>query len=90
MNGSLLGLDIRERRGEFIVPAEDVAELWDQLLAAEVRPVGLGAQDTLRLEAGMNLYGQDMDSPPRQLFPTWPGLLPLNPPTVISSASGSY
>ena len=46
---------------EFIVPAEDAAELWDQLLAAEVRPVGLGARDTLRLEAGMNLYGQDMD-----------------------------
>ena len=46
---------------EFIVPAEDAAELWDQLLAAEVKPVGLGARDTLRLEAGMNLYGQDMD-----------------------------
>jgi aminomethyltransferase len=31
------------------------------LLAAGVKPAGLGARDTLRLEAGMNLYGQDMD-----------------------------
>jgi len=36
-------------------------ELWARLLAAEVRPCGLGARDTLRLEAGLNLYGQDMD-----------------------------
>ena len=36
-------------------------ELWDALAAAGVRPCGLGARDTLRLEAGMNLYGQDMD-----------------------------
>ena len=50
-----------EKGVEFIVPAEDAAELWEQLLAAEVKPVGLGARDTLRLEAGMNLYGQDMD-----------------------------
>ncbi len=35
--------------------------LWDQLVAAGVTPCGLGARDTLRLEAGMNLYGQDMD-----------------------------
>jgi aminomethyltransferase len=35
--------------------------LWDALLAAGVKPAGLGARATLRLEAGMNLYGQDMD-----------------------------
>jgi aminomethyltransferase len=35
--------------------------LWNQLLEADVAPCGLGARDTLRLEAGMNLYGQDMD-----------------------------
>ncbi len=35
--------------------------LWNALVAAGVRPAGLGARDTLRLEAGMNLYGQDMD-----------------------------
>lgn len=45
-----------------IVVAEDRAvELWDALLAAGVKPAGLGARDTLRLEAGLNLYGQDMD-----------------------------
>jgi aminomethyltransferase len=46
---------------EVIVPADRVAAFWQDLLAAGVRPCGLGARDTLRLEAGMNLYGQDMD-----------------------------
>ena len=46
---------------EIIVPAAQVAALWQALQAAGVRPCGLGARDTLRLEAGMNLYGQDMD-----------------------------
>ncbi len=46
---------------EVIVPAGRVAAFWQDLLAAGVRPCGLGARDTLRLEAGMNLYGQDMD-----------------------------
>ena len=36
--------------------------LWDQLLAEGVSPCGLGARDTLRLEAAMHLYGNDMDS----------------------------
>ncbi len=46
---------------EVIVPAGDAEGLWDRLRAAGVAPCGLGARDTLRLEAGMNLYGQDMD-----------------------------
>ncbi len=46
---------------ELIVPAEDAGALWQSLLDAGVKPAGLGARDTLRLEAGMNLYGQDMD-----------------------------
>jgi aminomethyltransferase len=46
---------------EIIVPEGDAVALWDALLAAGVKPAGLGARDTLRLEAGMNLYGQDMD-----------------------------
>lgn len=45
---------------EIMVPNEDVVKLWNRLLAADVRPCGLGARDTLRLEAGMNLYGNDM------------------------------
>ena len=46
---------------ELIVPHGDLVALWKKLLAAGVKPCGLGARDTLRLEAGMNLYGQDMD-----------------------------
>jgi aminomethyltransferase len=43
------------------VPAAQAEALWNALVAAGVKPAGLGARDTLRLEAGMNLYGQDMD-----------------------------
>ncbi|TFL13552.1 glycine cleavage system aminomethyltransferase GcvT [Pusillimonas caeni] len=46
---------------ELILPADQAVALWNRLLDAGVRPAGLGARDTLRLEAGMNLYGQDMD-----------------------------
>jgi aminomethyltransferase len=46
---------------EISVPAEPALALWDELIASGVAPCGLGARDTLRLEAGMNLYGQDMD-----------------------------
>lgn len=46
---------------EIAVPAGRAGTMWDALIAAGVRPCGLGARDTLRLEAGMNLYGQDMD-----------------------------
>jgi aminomethyltransferase len=46
---------------EIVLPASRATELWNALVAAGVRPCGLGARDTLRLEAGMNLYGQDMD-----------------------------
>lgn len=46
---------------EIMVPATHAAKLWTALAAAGIKPCGLGARDTLRLEAGMNLYGQDMD-----------------------------
>jgi aminomethyltransferase len=46
---------------EVILPASEAPALWMDLKAAGVRPCGLGARDTLRLEAGMNLYGNDMD-----------------------------
>jgi len=46
---------------EVIVPEDQTVAFWHALLAAGVKPAGLGARDTLRLEAGMNLYGQDMD-----------------------------
>src|SRR5687768_15022462 len=46
---------------EVIVPEGRTVDFWNALLDAGVKPAGLGARDTLRLEAGMNLYGQDMD-----------------------------
>jgi len=45
---------------EITLPATRATALWTALVTAGVRPCGLGARDTLRLEAGMNLYGQDM------------------------------
>jgi aminomethyltransferase len=58
---------------EIVLPASEVAQLWNDLTAQSVHPCGLGARDTLRLEAGMNLYGQDMDEliHPNQAGLTW-------------------
>lgn len=47
---------------EIIVPQDSITQLWGDLLRAGVHPCGLGARDTLRLEAGLLLYGQDMDT----------------------------
>lgn len=46
---------------EIMLPEDEAPAFWDKLAAAGVKPCGLGARDTLRLEAGMNLYGTDMD-----------------------------
>jgi len=46
---------------EIVLPAEQAVDFWNQCVEAGIRPCGLGARDTLRLEAGMNLYGSDMD-----------------------------
>ncbi len=46
---------------EIMLPSGGAPAFWNALQAAGVRPCGLGARDTLRLEAGMNLYGSDMD-----------------------------
>lgn len=46
---------------EIILPEQDAEKLWQVCLSAGIAPCGLGARDTLRLEAGLNLYGSDMD-----------------------------
>lgn len=46
---------------EIMVPASEAEKLWNNLHRQGVKPCGLGARDTLRLEAGMSLYGHDMD-----------------------------
>ncbi len=46
---------------EVILPKTKLKTFWDACIAAKIPPIGLGARDTLRLEAGLNLYGQDMD-----------------------------
>lgn len=46
---------------EIMIPAAEVVAFWDNLLAQSIHPCGLGARDTLRLEAGLNLSGTDMD-----------------------------
>jgi aminomethyltransferase len=48
-----------------MVPADGALELWNSLNELGVQSCGLGARDTLRLEAGMNLYGNDMDTSTR-------------------------
>ncbi len=45
---------------EIILPAVEAPSFFNELVGAGIAPIGLGARDTLRLEAGMNLYGQDM------------------------------
>jgi aminomethyltransferase len=46
---------------EILLPESQAPQLWQALAAQGVAACGLGARDTLRLEAGLNLYGQDMD-----------------------------
>ena len=67
---SLGGIEARVSRSgytgedgfEISVPSKDVAKLWQLLLANNaVKPIGLGARDSLRLEAGLCLYGHDID-----------------------------
>ncbi|KPW86734.1 aminomethyltransferase [Pseudomonas congelans] len=45
---------------EIMLPAEEAQSFFNELVGAGISPIGLGARDTLRLEAGMNLYGQDI------------------------------
>ncbi len=67
-NGAFFGKTFIARTGytgedgyELMLPETQVVEIWNRLLEDGVKPIGLAARDTLRLEAGMNLYGLDMD-----------------------------
>ena len=46
---------------EIMLPADEAQRFFNELIGTGISPIGLGARDTLRLEAGMNLYGQDID-----------------------------
>jgi aminomethyltransferase len=65
---------------EIILPARIVAATWQKLIEAGVKPAGLGARDTLRLEAGMNLYGNDMDETTTPLESGLAWTVALSPP----------
>lgn len=62
-----------EQGFEIILPAKAVAFTWQMLAEVGVKPIGLGARDTLRLEAGLNLYGNDMteDTTPLESGLAW-------------------
>ncbi len=66
---------------ECFVPSERVVELWQAVVAAGALPCGLGARDTLRLEAGMPLYGNELD---RSVTPVAAGL------TFALNKAGGY
>ncbi len=65
---------------EMMLPADAASQAWQQLLAAGVAPCGLGARDTLRLEAGLNLYGADMDESTSPLESNLSWTVAFNPP----------
>jgi aminomethyltransferase len=49
---------------ELFLKRDDAVRIWDQLLAKGAAPIGLGARDTLRLEAGLPLYGHELGQDP--------------------------
>jgi aminomethyltransferase len=69
------------------MPNEQAADFWRGLLDAGVKPCGLGARDTLRLEAGMNLYGQEMDEGVSPLAANMGWTIAWEPAIVRSSAA---
>jgi aminomethyltransferase len=66
---------------EVILPAADAARVWRDLNTRGVKSAGLGARDTLRLEAAMNLYGNDMDENVNPLEAGLAWTIAFDPPT---------
>lgn len=75
---------------ELIIPSEEVPLLWDLFIHEKAQPVGLGARDTLRLEAGFPLYGHELGSDPTgrptEIFASSLALRSVN----FSPAKGDY
>lgn len=71
---------------EIIFPGDQAVAFFNDLVGAGIAPSGLGARDTLRLEAGMNLYGQDIDENHTPLTSNLAGASPGNRPSATSSA----
>ena len=67
---------------ELFVPADVAVPVWQALLAAGAAPIGLGARDTLRLEAGLCLYGHDITTTTTPVSVT----TPITMPTVAAAA----
>lgn len=65
---------------EILFPIQEAENLWKTLLKAGIAPIGLGARDTLRLEAGFNLYGQDMDETVSPLESNLAWTVAMDPP----------
>ena len=65
---------------ELLLPASEAVNCWQRLFDAGVRPCGLGARDSLRLEAGLNLYGQDMDTSTTPLVSNLGWTVAFDPP----------
>lgn len=65
---------------EIMLPEQQAPVFWDTLMAAGIAPCGLGARDTLRLEAGLNLYGADMDETTSPLESNLAWTVALDPP----------
>lgn len=64
---------------EIILPTQKVVSLWKSLLTVGVMACGLGARDTLRLEAGLNLYGADMNESTSPLISNLKWTIALEP-----------
>jgi aminomethyltransferase len=72
---------------EIFVPAADAVKLWDRFIDAHIAPIGLGARDTLRTEAGMPLYGNDLDDATTPLEAGLDFAVDLEKPEFIGQAA---
>src|ERR1043166_7144157 len=72
---------------EIFIPAKRAVEVWDRFIEAGVAPIGLGARDTLRTEAGMPLYGNDIDDTTTPLEAGLKFAVELEKPDFIGQAA---